>query len=513
MNIATAVGWWAAWMVGLGLGLACAEGVFQCNQDDQCDGGVCVDGHCAFPSDMCSSGLQYGAHSGSQASQCVPPELGQSTSAEPLDSSPMTIGSTGEPEGLDTGAESSGDPDAEPVEFVDDAFEGEFAEGTFEQTMWSSGRLQLQPDALEGTFTSRVFDAGTAVDWQTVRWQPDEPYAKPLPGNGHAESGYTAGNVDMADNVLLMHLDGEGPWTHGLEVLDASGTLSHGTVVAEEQPVPLIPGVFGTAIDDHAGSRISIITAETPGLSFGHSDFTWSLWFRTADDCAGNRVLMGVENTGDNDAWPHLWLGCTAGPWDACEGQVVAPRVAGVLTAQQSVPEDGGAICSDSSIDAARWHHAVVTKQGHSESVLSLYFDGELQSQSPAQFLAGIEYPSGHDFAIGAFSRGAYNAAGHLDEVAIWTRALSPEQVAATYRRGALRVMVQARVCLQPDCADEPPFIGAWYDPADSLSPGTVLPTDDLPRGRYVQYRVALMRARASLDSPRLASMRLRGRP
>lgn len=180
---------------------------------------------------------------------------------------------------------------------------------------------------------------------------------------------------------------------------------------------------------------------------------------------------------------------------------------------QQSVPDDGGAVCSSSAIDPERWHHAVVTKQGHSESVLSLYFDGALQSQSAAQFLGGIEYPDGHDFAIGAFCRGAYDAAGHLDQIAIWTRALSPNEAAATYRRGALRMMVQARVCLQPDCADDPPFIGAWYDPADARSPGTTLPTDQLPRGRYVQYRVELGRARAPLDSPRLASIRLRGRP
>src|SRR5690606_4099702 len=352
---------------------------------------------------------------------------------------------------------------------------------------WTGERLALAPDAGSGTFTSRVYDAETSVQWQTVQWMPDAPYGKPLPDGGAAERGYQSGGVSMDGNVLLMHMDGEGTWSDGVDVLDASGAASHGRLLSSGGPVALVPGVFGTAIDDHGDSRISIPTPDAPALAFGTDDFTWSLWFRMDDPCTSNHVYMGVD---DSDAspnlGPHLWLGCTDDDWTECPGRGV--RGGGVLRSEHATSDDGGYYCTQTDIGGDQWHHMLMVKEGHDAATLRLWLDGVLEHESKASFVAPVEYPSEPDFTIGAFSRDTYPAVGVFDEVAIWARALDEAEVQAVYQRGASGLRVLVRACELPECADEPPFGSALLDPPQAAGPGSEVPLSELPVGRYAQY-------------------------
>lgn len=509
-------GWW---MLGLGLGLvaggSCGPDAFACSDDAACKGtveGQCISGYCAFPDDDCDSGLKYGDAAGRLSDTCVPADaasVGEGTGSGPGPGSGVDAATAADAESGATGTD-SGEPGG-PVEFRDDAFPDEFEAGTFDQTQWADGRLGLSPGAGEGTFTSRVFDAGAAAQWQTVQWEPEGPYAKPLPDGGAAERGYPQGGLDMGGNVLLMHFEGRGVWGDGVAVLDASGAQSHGTVISEGGPVALVEGVLGTAIDDHVASRISIPTDRAPGLTLGEEDFSWALWFRMDDPCVENHVYMGVDNAEGTDYGPHLWLGCTDDAWDECPGTVSRPRVGGVLHSEHTTG-DGGFYCSSREIDDDRWHHVVVTKQGHADAELRLYVDGQLEYQGAASFASPLEYPDAPDFTIGAFSRGTYPAVGVFDEAAVWTRALDADEVAAAYRRGALRLSLSLRTCTEPDCADAPPFGAPLLDPASALGPQSVLPLEGLPPGRYVQYRVQLSRLDADDDpSPQLRAVTVRG--
>ncbi len=506
---------------GLGAGISCSPGAFTCSDDAQCQGeavdGVCVEGHCAFPNDDCDSGLAFGEHAGGLAGSCVAVDgtMTDTDTGGPMTTAMDSVTATSMgpgPDTLDTGMDSTTDgPPFGQVEFTDDELAGEFEAGTFEQTTWFDERLALDRATSSGTFTSRVFDAGAVAQWETLTWQPDGPYGKPLPDEGALERGYAVGGVTMADNVLLMHFDGDGVWDDGMEVRDASGAESHGTVVSDGGPIALIDGVFGTALDDHPASYVSIPTAEAPGLAFGEDDFTWALWVRMDDPCTQNHVYMGVDNSGSSeDLWPHLWLGCTDDGWDECPGTVGRPRGAGVLRSQHSIPDDGAFYCSGSALDDAQWHHMVVTKEGHANGVVRLFLDGQLEYEGGGSFAGPMEYPDEPDFAIGAFSRGTYPAEADFDEAAIWSRALSPEEVLSMYRRGVLRLRVLVRVCTEAGCSDDPPFAKAWSDPADALAPGAVVPLDGFFVGRYIQYRVEMERPDGQ-PSPRLGSVTLRG--
>lgn len=504
---------------GLVVGWSCGSGAFACSDDAQCgaDGGVCAEGFCAFPEEGCSSGLRWGEHAGDRSGECVPASAdtdppGTSDDDGPLDGPPSTddTTTTGLLDTTADGSSSDGPPDGD-VEFRDDELAGEFEAGTMQGVIWAGDRLALADGVTDGTFTSRVFDGQAPAQWQTAQWLPDGPYGKPLPDDGAAERGYADGNVSMEGNVLLLHLDGEGLWSDGTDVLDASGAGSHGRLLSDGGPVQLVPGVFGTAIDDHAASRISIPTQDAPGLAFGTDDFTWSLWFRMSDPCGQNHVYMGVDNSDLGvDLHPHLWLGCTDDNWSACPGRGV--RAGGVLRSEHATQDDGAFYCSQGPIDDDQWHHVVLVKEGHDGATLRLYLDGALEHTGDASFTAPMEYPDDPDFAIGAFSRGTYPAIGVFDEVAIWRRALSSNEVTAVHQRGASTLRVLVRSCLQADCADDPPFGPALVDPPDALGPGTELSLTGVPVGRWVQYRLVMSTTAGNgTKGPALRSVTIRG--
>lgn len=379
--------------------------------------------------------------------------------------------------------------------FRDDEWTGEFEDGGVDQVEWAGGRLRLIPGSPQGSFVSRVYDASVPARWQTLSWQPDSPYGKPLPDARAAESGYEVGGIDMAGNILLMHFEEAGPYEDGYVVTDASSRGNNGTIISTGGTSSSVPGVFGSAMDDDYQAYVSIPTGGTQDFDFGTDDFTWALWFQFDHGCPTNNVFMGVDDLiGGGDGTPHLWLGCSSS-FSACAAQ---PHPAGVITAEHGNPDDGFGFCGDLSIGDGNWHSLVLLKQGHATATALVFVDGQLVAEESGPLISPIFMENDSDFGIGGFSGSTYPTELIIDEAAIWTRALSDAEIEDHYRRGSTRLQVQVRVCGAPDCADEPDFVGGadlspdqWFvDPIGVLSPGTEISLDGLPPGRYVQYRL-----------------------
>jgi hypothetical protein len=197
---------------------------------------------------------------------------------------------------------------------------------------------------------------------------------------------------------------------------------------------------------------------------------------------------MGIENP-DTGLRPHLWLGCTSLDGD---GGAVGTLGDTFCSTRGAMSDCANANGSRVLTDGA-WHHMAIVKSGHSPATLSSYLDGELQGSSPAAYSNPIVFDDGTEFAIGAFSKGTYPADGVFDEVAVWRRALSADEVLALYRRGAERLTLQVRACEDPQC-DGVPFAGPAADSARSFvdPKGGLGPPDAqalAASGRYVQYR------------------------
>lgn len=512
--------------------LSCGGTEFLCQQDGDCDGaagGACVQGHCAFPDERCPSGLRFSEHSGGLSGMCVADEgggtdvssgSGTGSSAGPDPSTPTdpsTPSSTTLPPLTSEDSGSSGVPDGEVV-FRDDELDGEFGAGTFTGTAYTASRLRIADGGDDGTFVSRVFDASADVQWQTLAWDPDAPYGKPLPDDGAAETGYALGNVDMLENVLLFHFDESGALGGGTPIADASGRGNDGAIVGDAMGEAGIAGVFGNAIDDYGGAYVSI----PPGVDdfdFGTSDFTWAIWFRFEHDCATNHVFIGVDDVvGGGDPYPHLWLGCTTGQWSECPPSMGEPQPAGVLRAEHDNDMDGVFYCGGGTMNDGAWHHLAIVKVGHMSSEVRLFLDGSRVETATGSFAVPIELTQMGDFAVGGFSGSTYPTEAAFDDAAIWVRALEDEEIEALWLRGVLQLHVEVRVCAMADCADDPPFVGgpdlapgeSFTDPPDALGPSTGIPIAALPVGRYAQYRLQLSGI-ATTASPAVAAVTMRG--
>jgi hypothetical protein len=433
-----------------------------------------------------------------------------------------------EPErsGPDTGAASGSEGGGEggllpgDVELVDDS-DNDFGAGTLEGTSIAGGAVALAGTSA-GRFVSRVHDAGREVQVVSFQWTPEAPYRKPMPDNGAAETGYSRDGLDMRDNVLLYHFDDVSQPTVA-SVADLSGKAHHATARGAGTIALLDDGIVGGGFRDVLETHLATAVSDGSLLNFGESSLTWSLWARSTQDCpdsnppSGNRVYLGYDDMSGDET--HLWLGCQA-PTDACENaHNGAGRAGGTWCSRKGPQSDCRAFCGRTRINDGNWHHLAVTKQGHASSKLRLFVDGALDApELDAAFGTPIAVTPGIDFTLGAFTGGTYKAVGDFDEVAVFRRELSSEEITAIYRRGALDMTLRVRVCTQPDCSDAPPFVGpspsaaAFSDHDGTLAPPGPRPVEASGRGRYVQYEAQLTTLHPS-QTPRLLTVRIHARP
>lgn len=384
---------------------------------------------------------------------------------------------------------------------TDDSFDG-FAAGTFLETEWAGDHVQLAADEVSGEYLSQIIDAGSeGAKLAALSWLTREPHGKPLPGDGARESGYSAGNIDMTDNVLLLRLDEPDAMGDGQTLADASGRGNHAVVASADDVLRPEIGLFDGALNDSVATHAFVDLEKTRDFDFGTGDFTWALWSRSTQDCTGNKVYMGGDGEGLERV--HLWLGCADSEANsACSARPGEPggRAAGFFRATHNLGGDGAGFCGTTRINDGQWHHLAIVKSGHSPtSTLTLYVDGKVEmTLDDVTFDKELTFLDRPNFTFGEFTTGdgRYQAAASFDEIAVWRRALSGDEIAGLHRRGALRLRFQVRVCSDPSCATPSSFLGPKLDPnaffidrAGPRSDGEISNAVDDTSGRYFQYR------------------------
>lgn len=188
-----------------------------------------------------------------------------------------------------------------------------------------------------------------------------------------------------------------------------------------ESKVERVFGLFGDA-GSFADEAIEI--GDRDDFALAERSLSLSLWFtrdpETLDDQARRLVSAGAGN--DEKAGWALWImGGGAGTSFA-----ISNGVSRAVT--------GG---SRASIADGRWHHAAVTVDRASGKV-ALYLDGEIvDSDIRRSMLRDASIDSHSGLTIGGNSDGDQHHRGKLDDLAIWHRALLPEEVLEIYERGA----------------------------------------------------------------------------
>lgn len=194
-------------------------------------------------------------------------------------------------------------------------------------------------------------------------------------------------------------------------------------------------GKIGTAFTFDGNDRINV--PDDASLNFEITDsFSLEAWFRTGDDCIGtipNRVIIGEYNGAGGAAW---WLGC--GPDDPLSEN---PNIVAIFSLRASMSGDIQ-LNGTAPINDNEWHHVVGVRDSSSDVNL-LFIDGQLANSINANNSYTGTF-SGPDFVtIGYYQSGqtppfqpGYHFIGTLDEVAMYGKALSLEEIQAHYSDG-----------------------------------------------------------------------------
>lgn len=356
-----------------------------------------------------------------------------------------------------------------------------FADGVFagDATGGAGGIITLTPSGTAGAYESPVLtpSAGGTFRWTTLAWLPGRPSLKALPDGRQAETGYPAGNIDMRDNVLLLHYDGPTQTiADGASIPDSSGGGHVGVASATNDSLTRVGGVVNEAIHF---APIEV----TDGFTFPASPE----WDRTPTST--RTIAYWLQRTGD------MSHSCTLQVYGADSSGVCGPLpgacyYAEVLSDTELTYWDNlshiAVGTADQTLD--EWHHqAIVIDAG---ALTTTYFDAAPLAtevaDSSALVAAGLRVGWNHPLR------------GVQDELAMWNRPLSAAEIESLYLRGALRIRFRVRSCDDPSCAGE-----AWMGPdgseqtsyseamSTSLEP-PVLPLTNVPDNAYFQLRIEL---------------------
>jgi hypothetical protein len=282
----------------------------------------------------------------------------------------------------------------------------------------------------KGTFLGPVLDGTQPTSWDRLRWVADAPY-----GKEHA--------ADVGAIVGLWHCNAI---SNGV-TSDASGYGNDGTV--EGGGSFSASGRLGSCLSLGVGQDVRVYWAS--GSVLDAPIFSWEtwVWLTTEADVSLINKSSGVNGI-------KLGVDAAGLPYFQAGTAVAAARKA--LRIQQ-------------------WNHVAGTYDG---AMVCLYVNGRLKARVAA---AGNPVAS-VDAVIGG--------GGLFDEVAMYNRALTPEEALDHYRAGAVTLGLQARsgasAVLTGDFVGPNGTTNTYYtDPAN-----TVLSSSVIPVKQYFQYQATL---------------------
>ena len=355
-----------------------------------------------------------------------------------------------------------------------------FGGGTHNQTQWDGTDSCLELTATgqtngSGDFISRVMDAGSTAAWDSISWIPQRPTGKELPNNAQSETAYKHGNANMTGNVLLMHMNEASG-----AIVDSSGQGNNG---AYSGALYSQTGKLNTAIGfDGVDDYVSV--SNTDSLNFAQG--TWCVWiyWNTSGSYkyvfdhgyTGRFLLYSSSSAGRMQAWVTTTSGTN-------RPQLTAP------------------------ISTGLWYHLAVTYNG---TAATIYLNGAKRNADSTY--SGDLRTTASNLYIGQYGGGgSYRWDGKMDEISIYNRSLSDQEILDIYKRGALRLKYQVR-----SGNTNPPtgnFIGPDGTTTDYYEWGTTnstsVPSFDLTNvsdNQYFQYK-AYFETDDSSYSPKLRSV------
>lgn len=343
----------------------------------------------------------------------------------------------------------------------EDNIQQNFDAGAYFRTFYnSSGFLQVNVSQgfLSGNFTSRIFSSQNA-SWQNVSWTQGSCYGCELSNGSITETGDFVRRANMSGNVLLVHLN-----EATTPVFDSSGNGNNGTCTAANCPASSTTSKFGRAFDfETSGPSDDYLNFSNPSLldNFGNS-LSVEAWIRPESFPANDPTIA------DKDFQSQFSF-FIATPENSIAAYVVN--------------SSGGSrnLVGNRTLSIATWYHVAFVYDG---SDIRLYVDGSLDGTPVSQ--SGNVATSSKAFLVGSGWNGnnplTFPFDGLIDEVAVFNRSLSAQEIKDHYLRGAGRLNVSVRSCDDSLCS------GENFVTLNNSSPQSLI----LANNSYFQYKVDL---------------------
>ena len=294
------------------------------------------------------------------------------------------------------------------------------ASTTYDNTISLSGTKQAGTSVwINGV---KVVPADDSTSWYTTYSLP--PGTSTLYVSTRDSSGSLSEPVPVIVNVLpvnqqdpdlvgLWHMDGN--W------MDYSGNGNNGVIA--DSPGFTSDKIMGTLAGKFDGISDGVYVSDSTN-KLAPSTLTVESWFKSDDKFDAGASVM-ILYKGVYDPYPNM----------AYSLEVI--KSTGKLHGRSDTA--GVSVTSSTSVADNAWHHAVfIVDNATNEAIL--YLDGVLQG---AQTFTGVIKQTTEPLAIGKYyANNDYDFSGLIDEVAIYKRALTAEEIEQSYNAGIGRVAV-----------------------------------------------------------------------
>lgn len=289
--------------------------------------------------------------------------------------------------------------------------------------------------AKTGSFESRIFSAPSATHWTEISWSSRIPSGKSLPNSKSVETAFAADNIDMSGNELLLHFD-ESAWSGAAnEVLDSSGNNLNGTITGLTQTAS---GKFGKGASFPDSNDKFISIPHNANLD-SSANMSWEAWIYPTNVDGNPRPVLSKRQTSSatNNAYAMFIF----------TGGKMTIDIAGTGANQRF---DTGYVFTTN-----RWYHVAATFQGSlGSNRLKFYVNGALVSQHQPSATSIPATDASATFRVGSLVGNTNTFRGTIDELAVYSRVLTPAEITSRFNRGARRIKLHARGCANSNCSD-----------------------------------------------------------
>jgi hypothetical protein len=189
---------------------------------------------------------------------------------------------------------------------------------------------------------------------------------------------------------------------------------------AVSPPSP-VSGIVGGA-QDFNGTSDRITVPDDPSLDWASDQsFTIELWARFTNVASRNKVMIGRDDGGGGH--PHWWLG--------------ALQSSGIANFNLlDTNANGVALTGAAALNDDLWHHVVAVRDNGAD-MNRLYVDGVKVDSAYHDYTAGFEAATAIGIGFMAYAGTPdYFYDGSLDEIALYSRALSDDEIQQHYTAG-----------------------------------------------------------------------------